>query len=219
MVPRKANTPTLTRELIVAAAIAIVDREGLPKLSMRKLGAELGVGPMSLYYHVPDKSSLYDLILEAVMGEMDFSGDDPTADAEERMMGLGYALRDALLAHPHAVPIALSRSLRTPGQLRPVERLLGVLFDVGLNPTDAISAVDVIGHYVFGATAAYANHVADTEYHDALREEASLLEQIDPAEFPNLVRTATEAEYVGWEGEFERGLRALVNGVVIDRIG
>lgn len=218
MVPRKANTPTLTREQIVAAAIAIVDRDGLEALSMRKLAAELGVGPMSLYYHVPDKSALYDLILEAVMSAMDFSADDPEAGAEERLMVLGYALRDALLAHPNAVPIALSRSLRTPGQLRPVERLLGVLFEVGLDPTSAITAVDVIGHYVFGATAAYANHVADTEYHDALREEESLLGQIDPEEFPNLVRTATEAEYVGWDGEFEVGLRALVRGAVLARI-
>lgn len=217
MVPRKANTPTLTREQIVAAAITIVDREGLPALTMRRLAAELGVGPMSLYYHVPDKSALYDLILEAVMGAMDFSGDDTDMGAEERLVRLGYALRDALLAHPHAVPIALSRSLRTPDQLRPVERLLGVLFEVGLDPTTAITAVDIIGHYVFGATAAYANHVADTEYHDA-RGEASPLGRIDPEHFPNLVRTASEAETVGWDEKFDIGLRALIRGAVLDRI-
>lgn len=216
MVPRKPNTPTLQREQIVAAAIAIVDRDGLAALSMRKLAAELGVGTMSLYYHVPDKSALYDLILEAVMGEMDLSADDPSAPAEERLVTAGYALRRALLAHPHAVPIALSRSLRTPGQLRPVEALLGILFDIGLDPATAVSTVDVVGHYVFGATSAYANHLADGEYHDAIKEEG-LVNGITPEEFPNLMHAYSAAEYVGWDTNFDIGLRALVRGLLGER--
>lgn len=216
MVPRKANTPTLTREQIVAAAIAIVDREGLDTLSMRKLATELGVGTMSLYYHVPDKSALYDLILEAVMSEIDLSRDDAAAPAEERLVALGYALRNALLAHPHAVPIALNRSLRTPRQLKPIEHLLGVMYELGLSPTDAMSAVEVVGHYVFGSTAAYATQLAETRFHDPERGQEPA--GITPEEFPNLVRAAKEAESVGWDGNFDRGLRALVKGVVLDRL-
>lgn len=216
MVPRKANTPTLTRERIVSAAIALVDREGLDALSMRKLASELGVGPMSLYYHVPDKSALYDLILEAVMSEMDLT-DDPTATAEERLLKLAYSLRDALLAHPHAVPIALSRSLRTPGQLRPVEKMLGVFFDVGLDAATAVATVDIVGHYIFGATLAYANHVADTEYHDAVDDE-EVMGGIAPEEFPNLLRAYSTAENVGWETNFDIGIRALIKGLILDRL-
>ena len=77
MAPRKANTPTLTREQIVTAAMELVDRDGLQALSMRKLAAELGVGTMSLYYHVPDKSALYDLILDAGLREVDLSARRP----------------------------------------------------------------------------------------------------------------------------------------------
>ncbi|HSK48087.1 MAG TPA: TetR/AcrR family transcriptional regulator C-terminal domain-containing protein [Coriobacteriia bacterium] len=218
MVARKANTPTLTREQIVAAAIAIVDREGLEALSMRKLAAELGVGAMSLYYHVPDKSSLYDLILEAVMSEMDLTGDDPSASAEARMLSLGYALRTALLAHPHAVPIALSRSLHTPGQLRPVEKLLEVMFDLGLTATDAVSAVDVVGQYIFGTTMAYANYLADSERPEESKAAERTVGEITPDEFPNLIRASQEAGFTGWDENFDRGLRALVRGVVLDRI-
>jgi len=216
MTPRRANTPVLTREQIVSAAIAIVDRESLNALSMRKLASELGVGPMSLYYHVPDKSALHDLILEAVMNETDLSGDDPTTPAEERVIAVAHALRNALLAHPNASPIALSRSLRTPGQLRPAEAMVGILFDIGLEPTDAITAVDVLGQYVFGTTLAYANHLADSEFHDAMRDED--LSAVTAEDFPNMYRLTQEAEYVGWDGEFERGLHALVRGLVLDRL-
>ena len=113
MSPRKANTPTLTREQIVVAAIRIVDREGLDALSMRKLAAELSVGPMSLYYHVADKTSLYDLILDAVMSEVDLSVDDPEAAPRERVARLARAFRAALLAHPHATILASGRSMST----------------------------------------------------------------------------------------------------------
>ena len=115
MSPRKANAPTLTRQQIVAAAIALVDRDGLGALTMRKLAAELGVGPMTLYYHVPEKAALEDLIFDAVMSEVDFADDDPALDVEERAVRLGHALRTALLAHPNTVAITLSRSARTPG--------------------------------------------------------------------------------------------------------
>jgi len=216
MVPRKANTPTLTREQIVSAAITIVDRDGLAALSMRKLAAELNAGTMSLYYHVPDKSALYDLILEAVMGDWDMSGDDPDAPVHERMMTMAWALRAALMAHPHAVPIALSRPLRTAGQLRPIEKMLGILLEVGVSPTDAMMSVEVIGHFVFGSSMAYANHLASTEGHEATAQEA--FAGITPEEFPNLMRAAQEAEYVGWDSSFETGMRALVTGLVLNRI-
>ncbi len=216
MSPRKPNTPVLTRVQIVAAAIALVDRDGLVALSMRRLATELGVGPMSLYYHVPDKSALEDLIFDAVMGEVDFSGDDPTLGVEERAVRLGYALRSALLAHPNTVPITLSRSARTPGQLRPVEVMLGILYDMGLGPTDAIAAVDNIGQYVFGTTLAYVNRLAQ-EGQSAQVPETGEESGIPPEEFPNLARAMRESEYLGWDRMFDRGLRALVRGLIVDR--
>jgi AcrR family transcriptional regulator len=216
MVPRKANTPTLTREQIVSAAMAIVDRDGLDALSMRRLAAELDVGTMSLYYHVPDKSALYDLILEAVMDDWDMSDDDPDAPVGERMTTMAWALRRALMAHPNAVPIALSRPLRTAGQLRPIEKMLGILFEVGVSPSDAMMSVEVIGHFVFGTSMAYANHLASTQDHEPSAEEA--FAGIAPEEFPNLMRAAQEADHVGWDSGFEEGMRALVIGLVLNHI-
>ncbi len=64
-------------EKIVSMALALVDREGLKALSMRRLGTELGVDPMAVYYHIPNKQALLDAIVEAVMASIDLSVDDP----------------------------------------------------------------------------------------------------------------------------------------------
>jgi AcrR family transcriptional regulator len=217
MSPRKPNTPVLTREQIVAAAIALVDRDGLAALSMRRLANQLAVSPMSLYYHVPDRAALEDLIFDAVMGEVDFSDDDPAHAAQDRAVHLGHALRSALLAHPNTVPITLSRSARTPGQLRPVEIMLGILDDLGLQPTDAIAAVDVIGQYVFGTTLAYVNHLAQQSQPPDVPETGGDT-GITAAEFPNLTTAIQQADYLGWDEMFDRGLQALVRGLILEKL-
>ena len=217
MTPRRANTPTLTREQIVSAAIAIVDRDGLEALSMRKLAAELGVGTMTLYHHVPDKSALYDLILDDVLSAVDLSDDDPSQPVEARMRRVAYALRRALLAHPGAAIIAASRSMRTPAQLRPVEAMLQVLAEAGVPEVDAMQAVNAIGQYAVGVTTMYANHLGDVEYHDDTRE--SDFGGITPEEFPNIALALSHPDHFGsWDSDFEAGLSALIKGLVTDHI-
>ena len=68
---RRAGRPPeqpLTRGRIVAAAMAVADGEGLDAVSMRRLAAELGVGPMSLYRHVAGREQLEHLLVRAVFG-------------------------------------------------------------------------------------------------------------------------------------------------------
>lgn len=216
MTPRKPNTPTLTREQIVSAAMELVDRDGLEALSMRKLAAELGVGTMSLYYHVPDKSALYDLLLDAGMSEIDLSVDDAEAPVEERVRRVAYALREAMLTHPRIAILAMNRSLRTPAQLRPVEKLLQILHEAGLSPSEAMHAVNVIGQYTVGVTTMYANHLSVGEYRDDREGEYG---DLIPEEFPALFDVMQQAEGLGdWDADFESGLSSLIRGLVTDRI-
>ncbi len=93
--------------------------------------------------------------------------------------------------------------------------MLGILYDIGLDPTDAIAAVDIIGQYVFGTTLAYVNQLA-------AERKASEVPQLGegamaPEQFPNLMRAIAESEYLGWDRMFDRGLRALARGLVVDR--
>src|SRR5690242_1354953 len=61
----------LSRERVLAAAVALADAEGVPALTMRRLAGELGVEAMSLYYHLPGKTGLLDGLVETVVAEVD----------------------------------------------------------------------------------------------------------------------------------------------------
>jgi AcrR family transcriptional regulator len=209
MAPRKKDVEPLDRERIVDAAMTIIDEEGLDALSMRRLGAALGVNPMAAYYHVPNKAALYDLVLEAVMGSVDLSAVETTGPLEERLKQAARAYRTAILAHPRAVPVLAARSLRTAAALRPVEPMVGLLFEAGLTATEAVAAVDSVAQYILGGCVGYYHHIADTE--TGVQRE---FDELDPAEFPNVRRTLAEGRYAGFDAEFEFGLDALVRGLL-----
>jgi AcrR family transcriptional regulator len=69
--------PALSRDRICREALALVDEEGLDALSMRRLGARLGVEAMSLYRHVRDKADLLDALHTAVLGDLQPVGEPP----------------------------------------------------------------------------------------------------------------------------------------------
>src|SRR5690349_20267833 len=83
--PRRTGraSTALSREQIVAEAVALLDEEGISALSMRKLGARLGSGATSIYWHVPSKDDLVELVLDEVYGEVAVpeipASGDPTA--------------------------------------------------------------------------------------------------------------------------------------------
>jgi TetR/AcrR family transcriptional regulator, tetracycline repressor protein len=207
---KKSPDMPLTREHIVSTALALVDREGLKALSMRRLGAELGVDPMAVYYHVPNKDALLDAIVEAVMAEIDLSVDTPTDPADDRIVCAARAYRDAMLAHVNALPIVLSRGPRTPGAMQPVELLLGILRDAGLSPSQAMAGMNAIAATVRGTTAM----VADTAAAPTTPAEIEALTQQFPAEeFPHL-REAAVCSPNFMNEDFEFGVRALARGLL-----
>src|SRR5690348_10668307 len=94
-------TARLSLEAILAAGIALADREGLDGLSMRRLGQELGVNPMSVYHHLRDKDALLDAMIDAVVGGI--APDPATAGAAtwtEDLRALIGAARRTMLGHP-----------------------------------------------------------------------------------------------------------------------
>jgi len=209
MTPRKKDVEPLARERIVGAAIKIIDGEGLDALSMRRLGAELGVNPMAAYYHVPNKAALYDLVLEAVMMGVDTSVVDPAAPLAEQLKQAARAYRAAILEHPRTIPVLAARSLRSAAALRPVEPFLGILFAAGLTSNEALAAVDAVAQYILGGVVGYYHHIVDGEAGEQREFEA-----LDVAEFPNMSRVLAEGHYAGFEAEFEFGLDAIVRGLL-----
>src|SRR5258706_8048377 len=105
--PKKSKTPAespgLSRERVCREALALVDEEGLDALSMRRLGARLGVEAMSLYRHVRDKADLLDALHTAVLGDLRPSGDAGGEGWRALLGGVPRAPRGALLRHPTLV--------------------------------------------------------------------------------------------------------------------
>lgn len=202
----------LERGRIVATALKIVDRDGLRALSMRRLGAVLGVDPMAVYYHLPNKQALLDAIVEAVMGSIDLTVDDAASAPEERILKAARAYREALLAHANALPILLAHGPVTPGAMRPVELLISILRDAGLPPAEALAGMNVIAAAVRGA-------VGMGPVHEPTHEDMEAMWRALPAsEFPRLAE-AFACAGGSMSQMFDFGVRAIARGLLVKSPG
>lgn len=100
-----ATRRRLDRRQVLEAALAVVDRDGLEALSMRRLGTELGVDPMAIYHHVDGKERLHDGIAELLWEEV--ARPEVGADPIATLRGLAHSLRDLFRTHPAAAPLVL----------------------------------------------------------------------------------------------------------------
>lgn len=148
----RGRKPRLTYDEITAQALGLIDRESLEALSMRRLGKELGVDPMSIYHHIPNKSELLDAVIDSVMATVDLSVDDADAPWQERVRRLAYAYRDALAAHPNLIPAIAAGRARMFGGLAPADTLLGIFAAAGLPRARWLIAMNAFSAWVLGAT-------------------------------------------------------------------
>lgn len=206
--------PSLTREVIVRAALKIVDDEGYGALSMRRLGTELNVDPMAVYYHFPNKAALQDGIVEEVMSGIDLGRDDPSKTISERLCAAAHIYREALLSHPQAVQITAVRSLNTPDSFRPVEFLLELFAEAGFTRTDALAGVNIFARFVRGMVLLESVSMKSMEDdHDDITMEA-LAAKLPREDFPLMHEAMHEACFIGSEAEFERATAALIKGLL-----
>ena len=141
----------LSRAAISAAALAIVDRDGLDALTMRRLAGELDVAPMTLYGHVRDKDDLLDAVVEAAAER---HWERPAGGPwQERIKAVARELHRGLLDHPALVELRLRRPIVTASALRGTEVAMQALVEAGFGLTEAARAFRVVFLYVFGAAA------------------------------------------------------------------
>ncbi|MFI5776286.1 TetR/AcrR family transcriptional regulator [Nocardia sp. NPDC051570] len=147
--PRQPKTSGLSREQIVAAAIELLDTEGLGALSMRKLGAKLGAGATSLYWYVTNKDELLELVLDEMWGEVDLP-DPPTTPWREAAGVLAYNLRTTMRAHPWMVELTGRMVSLGPNVLRLNERMRRTFHAAGFSGMDVYFASGTVISYVLG---------------------------------------------------------------------
>lgn len=146
------SSPTrapLTRSRIAEAATAVVDRDGLGALSMRRLGAELGVEGMAIYRHFPNKAAVLAGIVEMLLAELVIP---PPSDVpwQSVFRAASREYRALLLRHPHAVPLFAALPITDPSAARAAGAVMALLRGAGFDAQTAFNTLTTITSYVIG---------------------------------------------------------------------
>jgi AcrR family transcriptional regulator len=214
--PTTPERPPLSRERILAAAIAIADADGLEALSMRRLGGALGVEAMSLYHHVANKDALLDGITDLALSDVELPG--PGGDWRAGVRTIARSTHEALMRHPWAAALMLSRTI--PSRFRYMEALLGNLRSGGLSAAQTDHAYHALDSYIAGFTLWQVGLAIDEGSLPDLAQ--AFLATLDPAVNPFLVEHIHEhlrERDPADEGSFAFGLELILDGLERVRSG
>lgn len=216
--PRKPRERApLNRELIVDAALRLVDREGAAAFSMRRLADELGVGAGAVYWHVANKEQLLQLVFDRLVGELSMPEPDPERWREQ----VKEAAREerAMLKHPAGIAqLMFGRIPLGPNSVRYIEWHLSLLRVGGLSERVIALAGDLVFLYIAAyAYEEYLRRGATSDAaasHDFVHELREYFASLPVESFPNIVALAGPLTSGGPDERFEFGIDVLVDGLV-----
>jgi AcrR family transcriptional regulator len=206
----------ITRGVVLAAALEIIDRDGADALSMRGLATALDRDAMIVYRHAKNKADLLDGVAEVVLAQLKVDSADPDWAGQLRAVARDY--RRLALAHPRVVPLLVTRPLATPlalrpqGTLRPLEDILALLTRAGFAGSDALHIYRALFGFLHGHVLNELQELIDNpnETDDLLRLG---LHRLPISEFPLLRSLAPALAAYDGAAELERGLDILLTGL------
>jgi AcrR family transcriptional regulator len=222
---RGRRRPRHTRDEIAAAAIRIIDSEGLEELSMRRLASELGAGTMTLYHYVHNKEELLALVSDAIMAELLVPDGELPADWREAITVIAHRSREAVRRHPWMLDV---RDDPAPGPngVRHWDQSMQAVATLGHTVGERFELVSAVDEYVFGfcLTERMNGPLEDGEVpgpeFDAMRDYVSGL--IATGDYPALAAIAEEPgleeawtdmqRQINDPGRFDRSLQRLLDG-------
>ena len=203
----------LSRDRILRTAVARADQEGISSLSMRKLGAALGVEAMSLYNHVGSKSDLLDGMIDIVFSEIDLppGGGDWRAAMRRRAI----SARQVLRRHPWAIGLMESRTSPGPATLRHHDAVLGCLRRAGFSTELTAHAYALLDSYIYGFALQEASLPFGTG-EEAAQVAHEISAEFASGQYPYLTELATEHVLrpgYDYGDEFVIGLDLILDGL------
>jgi AcrR family transcriptional regulator len=198
---------------VLAAALLLVDTEGLSALTMRRLAHDMGIDAISLYRYTPTLEALIRAIAEVVMGQLLVPTVDP--DWQGQLRAVAHDFRRLTLLHPNVVPILVTQPLFTPLALRPMrtlhylERFLQLLTDAGFGHDDVLPVCRTYFGFVYGhvLTELHQSVIKETETDPAQRVR---LEDLPAEAFPVMASLADRLTTYDGAAELDRGLDAVL---------
>jgi AcrR family transcriptional regulator len=218
----KGPKPGLTLNQIVTMAVELADADGLEALSMRRLARELGVGTMTLYRYVPDKSVLLDLMLDQVSAPVPDQRPRQGAPWREVLEAEARQGRALYLRHPWLLQVNWTRPVLGPNTVAGLELTMASLTDLPMRDQEKIMVISELDAYVIGSVrqqvmyelAAEETGVTDEEFWGA--QVPALERAMDSGDYPVLAAMEEDSFDADWEETFTFGLRHLLDGIEAD---
>ncbi|MBF6139262.1 TetR family transcriptional regulator [Nocardia farcinica] len=207
---RTGRPPKISRAEIVAAAESIIDAEGVDKLTMRRVAAELGCTAMALYHHVRDKDDLLRLVLDDYADRVQWPAlpDDP----RERIIVAATAMHEVLSARPWIVEVLTRGDLFGISALWVAETIVDAACAYGLAPADAVGVYRTIWHYTAGEIIVRTGSARRAaEGRPTFREQ--VFADLDPDVYPRLAEWGPRFVTLP-DSTYATGLPALVDGLL-----
>jgi AcrR family transcriptional regulator len=203
----------LSRDRVLSAAVAVADAGGAGSLTIRSLAQELGVKPMSVYYHVANKDEILDGIVDYVFSQIELPATDGDWRAEIRRRA--ESARQVLRRHSWAIGLMESRTTPGPATLRHHDAVIATLRAAGFSMAMTAHAYALLDAYVYGFAVQEAS--LPFEGPDTVSEVAdSIMAQFAAGDYPHLVEMATEYyRQPGYDfaDEFDFGLGLILDGL------
>ncbi|HEY1177043.1 MAG TPA: TetR/AcrR family transcriptional regulator [Phytomonospora sp.] len=225
MTPAGRDTPARERlsvDAIVDASYVVLNRDGLDKLSMRAVAAELGVAVSSLYTHVANKDELLRHIW--IRSFIATAVPEPTADRDEwaaRMRQWAHSIRDNLRRHRDLARVSAGQAPFAPDTLPYLEKIIAFFRSVGLPEPIMAAAGDHMSTFIEGFV--HEEQVWEERMRGLSEQEregvgeavARYFGDLDPDDYPNLAAMGPMLmEHAEKDERFERGVDILIRGLL-----
>ena len=205
--------PALTREGIVAAAVGVMQAEGLDRVTMRRLAQELDTGAASLYVYLRNTAELHAAMLEQLLGQVDLSPVTAAGDWRDRLIKILSSYTSILFWQPGLAQSVLVTRPSGPAYLSLAEGILALLSAGGVPPARAAWAVDLLLHFATSTAAEQGTRdrtAGADEEEDAL---AAALREAPASTFPQIAALGAELMSGAGPDRLIWGFRVLINGI------
>jgi AcrR family transcriptional regulator len=212
--PRAApRRQPLNREVIVDAALELLDREGLDAVSMRRVAQALDTGAASLYQHVGGKEELVALVFDRVTGEIPLPPEPDPARWQEQLREAMTDVWRGMIAHRGIAAVAIGSVPSGPNALAYTEALTGILLAGGLTKQQCAWAVDNLYKYVTADAYEQSLLPADAKEEEHYGQIERYFRSLPPDRFPHMTSMLDEMFTGDGDQRFAFGLEMMIAGL------
>lgn len=207
--PRTPKQQRIQPESVIAAALEMLDADGLEHVTLRRLAARLGVQAPALYWHFKNKQDIVDEMAQAILAGTlaDFGPPSDPADWEGWLRAMALTLRRALLSRRDGARIVAGAGLARASLLADLsEMALTTLSDAGFGLLDAAYATYTLVSYTFG-------YVIEEQSGYTPPPDLPQAMEILAAHYPKIAEVIHLRETISEDESYERGLLLVLAGV------